>query len=90
MIKQDQLDINHIYEVDGLHMRIAVWDGEKFIGPKLDNNVVTPNEEYHYLEGLPRGTVRPVRKLDMPSVIINHSLLVGLAAAQDIILDREC
>lgn len=75
MIDLDDLEKNSVYVVDAANFSVAIWDGEKFIGGVEEFGEVLPSEEWYYTEGFPKGTVKPLRKLD----VVRFPLPIGHA-----------
>lgn len=91
MIKLSDLERGAAYHVSGKDLVIGVWDGEKFVGPVIRQDRLVSVNEHHYMEGLPKGTTTPLRKLNIPTmpVPVSNGVLLGLSAADEIIRNQE-
>lgn len=91
MIVLSELEQGATYIVSGRELRIGVWDGEKFVGPLIKHGRLISATEHHYMEGLPKGTTTPERKLDIPSLAVplTNAVLLGLSAADEIVRNQE-
>lgn len=69
-LSKDDLVVNGVYRVEARNYAVAIWDGEKFLGPlKVDGHIeLVP--EWDYSEGYPRGTCTAARL--MPPVNITQ------------------
>lgn len=73
-LKVDELEEGAFYWVTGRNIRVAQWittkKGLVFEGPRTKFNQVFLDAEYHWDEGPPFGTCRPIRKATPDEVIL--------------------
>jgi len=62
-LTKEQLIVGKAYAVDGRNFNIAIWDGKKFHGVRYKFGDKFVDEEYHWDDGPPFGTVKPIREL---------------------------
>lgn len=91
-MEKEELITGAIYEVSALSFSVAMWTGETFRGPTREYGKIYFVEEQGYWEGLPFGTVRPIRRLGELTVLRPYdgvNLLAALEALNDVILEKE-
>lgn len=62
-ITKDELVPGEAYEVDARSFKVAIWDGEQFHGLRRKFSLTFMDTEFHWDNGPPHGTVKPIRKL---------------------------
>jgi hypothetical protein len=64
-IAKDQCVVRGIYELDSRNLAVGVWTGESFLGvrAKFDSQFIA--REYHWNDGPPFGTAKPLKQLGM-------------------------
>lgn len=68
-LNKDELVVNGVYLVDARNYSVAIWDGEKFLGPSLTAGHLELVPEWDYSEGYPRGTATATRKLEPLNIL---------------------
>lgn len=63
-IHKESLVVGAAYKVAARNFQFALWDGKKFAGVrnKFGQNFI--DYEYHWDDGPPYGTVKPLRRLE--------------------------
>lgn len=61
-LKKDELEEDVTYVVSARNFKEAVWNGKSFTGMRYKFGDVFPFNEYHWDDGAPYGTVKPLRK----------------------------
>jgi hypothetical protein len=59
----DQLDEGKAYSVVARNFSIAIWTGKTFVGLRYKLGGSFMDHEYHWDEGPPHGTDKPIREL---------------------------
>lgn len=59
-LAKNQLSLGHAYIVDARNFRVGLWDGKVFHGLRYKFGSWFPDLEYHYDDGPPYGTVKPI------------------------------
>ena len=61
-IKKDNLKVGQRYNVIARNFRTAVWTGYSFVGQRTKFNMTFDDEEFHWDDGPPHGTVKPIEE----------------------------
>ena len=61
-IPKEQLKKGVFYIVDARNFNLAVWQGDYFVGVRNKWGALFADREYHYADGAPYGTVKPIRE----------------------------
>ena len=62
-IPKEELKIGIAYAVHARNFTTAIWDGARFHGVRIKFGDSFISEEYHYDDGAPYGTVKPLKEL---------------------------
>jgi len=63
-IKKEDLEVGAAYEVYSRNINPAIWDGKHFHGVRIKFGNDFMDQEEHWDNGPPYGTVKPLRKLE--------------------------
>lgn len=63
-IPKDELVAGAAYKVDARNFGTAIWDGKAFQGLRYKFNSAFMSSEYHWDDGAPYGTVKPLKMLE--------------------------
>ena len=63
-VKKEDLKVGKRYEVDARNFSTAVWTGYAFVGKRTKFGMVFDDEEFHWDDGPPHGTVKPIKELE--------------------------
>lgn len=62
-IPKAELEIGEIYQCFGRNFQYGIWDGEAFEYLRTKFNFKFFDKEYHWDDGPPYGTVKPIKKM---------------------------
>ena len=60
-LTKDQLEVGKFYAVHARNFTLAYWNGNEFIGVRNKFGCLFQDKEFHWDDGPPFGTVKPVR-----------------------------
>ena len=63
-IKKEDLVIDTHYKCDARNFEVGLWDGRGFIYKRTKFGVKYLDIEFHYDDGPPHGTVKPLEVVD--------------------------
>jgi len=63
MISKDRLIVNEIYECKARNFTYGIWNGESFDYLRTKFGCKFWDKEYHWDDGAPYGTVKPIKRL---------------------------
>jgi hypothetical protein len=64
-IPKEDMVIFATYECLGRNLGIGVWNGESFDYMRNKFGATFPDKEYHWDDGPPHGTCKPIRRLEV-------------------------
>jgi len=65
-ISKNDMETGGLYFCKARNFNIAIWDGEKFIYTRQKFGSTFEDYEYHWDDGAPFGTVKPLVKIEGP------------------------
>lgn len=63
-ISKSDLEPGELYECDARNFRFGFWDGTSFTYIRIKFSSAFIDQEYHWDDGPPHGTVKPYRKIE--------------------------
>jgi hypothetical protein len=63
-LKRDELEVGATYKVEARNFYEAVWNGSVFKGTRVKFGDRFGAVEYHWDDGVPNGTVKPLNKIE--------------------------
>lgn len=63
-IKKKDLIIGQSYKCDARNFTVGTWNGESFDYMREKWGSIFPDIEYHWDDGAPYGTVKPLKKIE--------------------------
>ena len=70
-LKKDELEVGAWYECDGRNFGVGRWDGEYFTYLRTKFTMKFPCKEYHWDDGPPHGTVKPLQQVVPSKELVN-------------------
>ena len=63
-IKKEDMKVGALYECKARNFTIGKWDGDKFEYERTKFGMTFIDHEYHYDDGAPYGTVKPLKEIE--------------------------
>ena len=63
-IKKEDLTIGKKYLCEARNFTEGVWDGQAFEYQRVKFNHTFPDTEFHWDDGAPHGTVKPLKEIE--------------------------
>lgn len=67
-ITKENLMVGRAYYVEARNFDYAIWDGDAFNGVRYKMGTYFVDKEYHWDDGAPYGTVKPLELLETCTV----------------------
>ena len=62
-IPKEEMVINATYECKGRNLGVGIWNGESFDYMRNKIGATFPDKEWHWDDGAPHGTCKPIKRI---------------------------